>query len=69
MNKEIRKMRIRAGLTQSDVARLLRITQVTVCHWERGDSTPRIRHLPKLAAMYGVSVDEIIATTRGEDEK
>lgn len=51
-----------AGLSQVEVAERLNITQGAVSQWEIGDTMPRAELLPNLAALYGVTVDELLAT-------
>ena len=53
--------RLRARLTQAEVAKRLNVDQTAVSHWERGDNPPLQKYRPQLAALYGVTVDEISA--------
>lgn len=52
--------RKRAGLTQAQVAKTLGIWQSTVTGWEKGKTFPRVTHLPKLAELYGCTVDDLL---------
>lgn len=52
-------LRMRAGLTQRQVAKQLGINQSAVTHWECGISFPSVTKLPKLAELYGCTVDEL----------
>ena len=49
-----------AGLTLCQVAEHLGITDAAVAQWESGATSPRAKYLPALAALYGVSVDELL---------
>lgn len=52
--------RKKAGLTQAQVAKHLGISDAAVTLWEKGKSFPRTEFLPKLAALYGTTVDELL---------
>jgi transcriptional regulator with XRE-family HTH domain len=45
---DLQKARIRAGLSQQEVAERLDVTQPTVSNWERGQSTPSERYIDQL---------------------
>lgn len=55
-----------AGLSQRAVADELGITDVAVCMWETGRTRPRASLLPKLAALYRCTVDELLSGNEGE---
>lgn len=55
----LQKMREAAGLSQTDVAKTLRVDVSTVGHWEAGDAMPRAAKLPKLADLFGCTIDEL----------
>lgn len=52
--------RKRLGLTQAQLAQKLGVDQSTVALWERGKTRPKVTMLPAAAAVYGVTVDELI---------
>lgn len=56
----MRELRIRAGLTQKDVAARLGVDQVAVSHWELGKHYPRERKVQALARLYGCSAADIL---------
>lgn len=49
------------GATQQEIAEQLGISNKTVSKWESGGGLPDITVLPALAALYGVSADDILA--------
>ena len=49
------------GLTQEEVAKTLGIDQSTVALWEKGKTKPRAQLLPKIAALYQCSIDELLS--------
>ena len=55
-----RTARERAGLTQAEVAREMGVDQSAVSFWDCGATRPRAALLLKLAALYGVTVDELL---------
>ena len=52
------------GLTQESVARALDVSIAAVSKWECGQSYPDIELLPKIAALFDVSVDYLMNYTR-----
>lgn len=56
-----KKAREKSGLTQQEVASRLGIDQSAVCQWETGKTKPRASLLPKVAAIYGCTLDELLA--------
>lgn len=61
ISKNLVKYRTASGLTQSAVAQKINYTDKSVSKWERGDGTPDIFVLRKLAEFYGVSVDDFLS--------
>lgn len=51
----MRAYRIDEGLSQAELGRRIGCERAMVCNWERGHSTPVLRHLDALAAALGVS--------------
>lgn len=57
----LREHRIKSGLTQGDVAKLLKYTTPQfVSNWERGVSQPPMDVLPQLSQRYGIDPDEFV---------
>lgn len=59
------RLRKAAGLTQSELAAKIGITNKAVSKWENGASKPTTMVMRKLAGVYGISVDELL-TVREE---
>lgn len=55
----IRKLREAAGLTQADVVRAFGVDAAAVVRWESGATMPRADKLPKLAQLFGCTIDEL----------
>ena len=62
----IASVRKEKGLTQSNLAELLFVSDKTISKWERGAGFPDIKNLEPLAAALGVSLVELM---QGEREK
>ena len=60
----LRQLRIEAGLTQSDLADELNVTNQAISKWERGVNYPEITLLPRLASRFRVSVDMLLGNER-----
>lgn len=52
--------RRRAGLLQRQVAAALGVSMGTVAMWDTGRNKPRADMLPKIAKLYGTTVDELL---------
>lgn len=55
----IKDYRIRKGLSQEQLARLMGTTQAAVAMWETGARMPRADKLPKLAEVLGCTVADL----------
>lgn len=60
LGRRIAEARWEGGLTQEEVAAHLGVTKAAVSKWERGRSLPDLALAPKLAALFALSVDELI---------
>ena len=52
--------RIRAGLTQSELAEKLNVSAFTISMWENGKTEPRLSQAKELANIFNCSLDDII---------
>ncbi len=55
------EQRTRLGLTQAAVADMLDVAQATYQRWERGTREPSFSDLERVAAIFGVSVAELLS--------
>lgn len=56
----IAKLRKEKGLTQKQLSEMLSVSDKTVSHWEREESSPDISLLPVIAEIFDITVDELL---------
>ena len=57
--KTLRELREARGWTQASVAVQVGVQPNIVSRWERGVGAPRFHNLNRLAAVFGVGIDEL----------
>ena len=57
----IARERSAAGVTQGALAAHLGVTKAAVSKWELGQSLPDVALLPRIAAYFGITLDEFAA--------
>lgn len=72
--KMIAALRRENGMTQLDLAEKMGVTDKAVSKWERDLSYPDVNSIPKLAEIFGITVDELMqvksdAKTNSKDKK
>ncbi len=67
INKQISELRKKEGITQEELAGRLGVTNQSVSKWESGQCCPDIALLPDIAAVFRVSVDELLTGKASED--
>lgn len=60
MGEIISTLRKEKGMTQKELADMLNITDKAVSKWERDVAYPDTQTLPKLAEIFGVSLEELM---------
>lgn len=66
MKTQLRELRIVNGLTQAELGKRLGISAKVVSKWENGESLPQCEHLPNLADVFHISIDELFGRTHSE---
>lgn len=56
----ISRLRKERDMTQAELAERLNISHQAVSKWERGESLPDIGTIPAVAALFGLTVDELL---------
>ena len=59
IHENIAKYRVKLGISQSALARLLKIDETAVSHWECGVSAPNRSRIGKVAEVLGVSIGDL----------
>lgn len=62
---KLKEARLRAGLTQENVAEEIQVTRQTISNWETEKSFPDIVSVIKLSTLYNISLDKLLK----EDEE
>lgn len=70
LTSHVRRHRLaRDGMTQQDLADRLGVTRQTIHAIEKGRYAPSVGLALKLAAIFGVRVEDLFALDNGDDEK
>ena len=63
-------LRKEKGMTQSELAEKMNVTDKAVSKWERNLACPDVNSIPKLAEILGITVEELLnAQTKKENNK
>lgn len=63
IGKTIQRLRLSGGLTQKQLADKLSVTDKAVSKWENGYGLPDITIMPEIAAVFGISIDELYSAS------
>ena len=66
IDERIAFLRKQKGLTQEELANALGVTNQAVSKWESAQCFPDIQHLPNLAKIFEVSIDELMGHKSSE---
>lgn len=58
--ENIKKLRLRFGVTQAELGEIAGVTDKAVSSWERGESEPRMGAVEKMARHFGIKKSEIV---------
>lgn len=61
LGEKLAALRKQSGLTQDAVAEYIGVSPQAVSKWETDASCPDIMFLPKIAKLYGVSIDDLFS--------
>ena len=60
ISNKIRELRIKKGISQKDLAKILELSQQAVAKWENGKSEPNIVTLKKLSVIFEIDITYLI---------
>jgi len=60
LGRNLKTLRKKNNLTQEDLADSLAVSRQAVCMWERGERTPKISVLTKIAKTFETTIDHIV---------
>ena len=63
VGEKIALLRKERNITQTQLAEYLCLVPQTISKWEVGNGTPEVSLLPKIAAFFGVSIDELFGVS------
>lgn len=70
LGEMISSLRKEKGMTQSELAEKMNVTDKAVSKWERNLACPDVNSIPKLAEILGTTVEELLnAQSKKEDNK
>ncbi len=62
IGEQIKKLRVKRGMTQEKLGQLIGVTMQAVSKWERG-GVPDAEIVPRIADVFGVSIDVLYGRT------
>ncbi|WP_270168175.1 helix-turn-helix transcriptional regulator [Paenibacillus sp. SYP-B4298] len=60
IHQNLKRLRSIHKFTQEDVAHEIGVSRQAIAKWESGETTPDIHHCKALAAMYEVTLDDLV---------
>lgn len=64
---QIKQLRKQKGYTQEKLGEILNVSTQSVSKWECASTYPDISLLPKIATIFGITIDELFSQTIDED--
>jgi transcriptional regulator with XRE-family HTH domain len=65
--RTIARMRERAGLTQSELAQLIGVSENTIANWEKGGASKWIRHLQALCRVLNCNLEDLESKHKSQE--
>lgn len=60
MNITLKAARVNKGYTQKQAAKLLNVTEYTICSWERSKTYPNVLQIKNIERVYDVPFGQLI---------
>lgn len=67
--EKLKSIRKQAGMSQEKLAEKLGVSRQAVTKWETNMGIPDIENIMALAALFDISIDELLGKERGEEKK
>jgi transcriptional regulator with XRE-family HTH domain len=61
LGETIQLLRKRRGLTKQELARRIEVHQTIIGRWESGQTQPRTKALERMAEIFGLTVEQLLA--------
>ena len=66
-SENLKKFRTQKGLSQQKLAELVGVSQTAIYNWEKGERTPKMDAITKIADVLGVKLSDLIPTDQAID--
>ncbi|MEV2910872.1 XRE family transcriptional regulator [Paenibacillus larvae] len=63
-SKNLKKLRIKKGISKSELAKKIGVSDVTIGYWESGKTEPRMGKIELIANVLGVATDDLLFQTK-----
>lgn len=60
LSKRIKEARLKQKLTQSELGRIINVSKVSICLWEKGTKIPSAKNLLQLSKVLNVDLEYLI---------
>lgn len=64
--EKLKQARTRKGLTQRELAEIMKVSKNTITSWEIGTREPNVLSIKQLLSVLGLSADELLETSQEE---
>ncbi|CAK3443785.1 XRE family transcriptional regulator [Vibrio lentus] len=64
IGERIKTLRLNRGLPQKELAKLVNVSSTAISQWERGETEPRAKYLPKLCQALNTTIDWLTLAIR-----
>lgn len=61
--ERLKELRIEHSLSQAALAKIIKVSDSTICFWETGINEPKLTYIKKLATFFDVSSDYLLGLT------
>ncbi len=68
LSENIYRLRTEKRMSQGDLAEALEVSRQSVSKWETGSATPELDKLMKMAALFGITLDELVSGEQPQPE-